>query len=563
MNIRFLVLLLLFFMNLSSAQNLVPFNWEFSYKKDAVFTEISNVNLLLSWERQGLSYLSPSGKLSTKFKISQTNEKVNYVLDVCLILDVQEIYINGFYIGGSISNEFMWSANPKYKVTKFIIPNEALLIGQQNTIEINCANFSYTGGKSQNSVRLYAEGEMDNSTIEINFNSKNHLFEKSSDVLFDLNTKLNSNAELDIFIRNDYADTLFVKKVNLKRNTKLFRVDLSKENFTPGFYEVIVNLKDTGYNGALSWFTVNPTEIKSTSKQPADFNDFWNTARAELNTIAPSFKIQKIDSLCTSKRDGFIVEMNSVNNLTIRGYYFVPKQKGKYPALLNLPGYGYGFENLDEFLAVEDDVIELALCVRGHGISDEIFDNKKENPGFFGHQICDKEKSAYRQIYMDCLRAVEFLVSREEVDTSKIGVLGSSQGGGLALMTAGLASKHISACAYFDPFPTDLQNHIQIRKLINVEIEGFLKFYKNSCDFETAIKNLNYLDTMHFSKMIRCPTLYITGLMDDDCPSRIGFSAYNTIKSQKRFKIFPNDSHIGETGTKKEMMNFFKEQFEF
>lgn len=561
MNLRLLVFLLLFYMNLSSAQNLLPLNWGLNFIQNDTIAK--PVNLLLSWERQGLSNLSPSGKLSTKFTIPKTNKKVNYVLAVCLLLDVQEIYINGFYIGSDFSNEFIWSANPKYKVTKFKIPKEVFLMGQENTIEINCVNFSYTGGKSHNSVQLYTEGELDNSSVEISFNSDNHLFEKASDILFDLKTKLNSSAELDIFIRNDFTDTLFVKKVHLKKDTKLCQIDVSNENFSPGFYEVIVNLKDKGYSGDVSWFTVNPTKIKNTSNQPADFNQFWEVAMLELKTIAPNFKVQKVDSLCTSKRDGFIVEMNSINNLTIRGYYFVPKQKGKYPVLLNLPGYGYGFENLDDFLVVDEDVIELALCVRGHGISDKIVDDKTENPGFFGDQICDKEKSAYRQIYMDCLRAVEFLVSREEVDTSKIGVLGSSQGGGLALMTAGLASKHISACAYFDPFPTDLQNHIQIRKLINVEIEGFLKFYKNSCDFETVIKNLNYIDTMHFSKMIKCPSLYITGLMDDDCPSRIGFSAYNTIKSQKRFKIFPNDSHIGETGTKKEMMNFFKEQFEF
>ena len=563
MKFRYLVLLLLFFINLGSAQNLIPLNWEFSVQKPSVFPVQRNVNLLLSWERQGLSYLTPSGKLSTKFKVPKANENANYILEVCLLLDIEEIYINGFYIGGDISNEFMWSANPDYKVTKFKIPVEVLLIGEQNTIEINCTNFSYTGGKSHNSVKLYSEGEIDNSIVEINFNSKNHLFENSSDVLFDVNTNLNTDSELDICIRNDFADTLFVKKVNLKKGTKLFRVDVTQENLESGFYEVIVNLKDAGFNGAVSWFLVNPTKRINTSKQPADFNQFWDTAIAELSTITPNFKVKKVDSLCTSKRDGFIVEMNSINNLTIRGYYFVPKQKGKYPAILNLPGYGYGFENLDEFLAVDENVIELALCVRGHGISDKIVEDKLENPGFFGYNICNKEESAYRQIYMDCIRAVDFLISRAEVDTSKIGVLGSSQGGGLALMTAGLASKNISACAYFDPFPTDLQNHIKIRKLIKNEIDGFLKFYKNVCDFETAMNNLNYIDTMYFSKMIKCPTLYITGLMDDDCPSRIGFSAYNNINSEKSYKIFPNDSHIGETGTRKEMMAFFKEQFEF
>ena len=565
MRIKFIILNLFFLaVTLKGvSQSLMPLNWKLDLKKDSIIKESHPVNLLLSWERQGLSYLSPSGALSTSFYIPEMTMPSNFTLEFNLLLDVHEIYINGFHIGGDVPAKFIWSPTPKYETNKLIVPKKYLNFGKKNTIIINCSNFSYTGGKSHNKVLLYSGNKSFESKIDVLFTPKDHLFLNSDDVTFNLNTDTNSDGTLNLLIRNDYLDTLFIKEINLKKGIRSHHIDLKKEKLPPGFYEVIASLKTEGYAGTVDWFTVAPTKIKKSSVAPVGFNEFWNNAMDELNTIAPQFKMTKVDSLCTSKRNGYVVEMQSIGDVTIRGYYFVPKQKTSYAAILNLPGYGYGFEYLDEFLKNDENVIELAICVRGHGISKDAFNTEFPVPGFIGYNICDKENTVYRQIYMDCIRALEFLLSREEVDKSKIGVLGGSQGGGLTIMTAGLASEHIAACAYFDPFPTDLKNHIKIRTLIKDEVKSYLEYYNDACSFDQAITTLDFLDTKYFAKKIKCPTFYVTGLLDDDCPSRLGFSVFNEISAQKQFKIFPKDSHIGESNNKKDMMLFFKNQFGF
>lgn len=565
MKIKYILLYLIFCATELNcvAQNLIPLDWNLSFERDSVINGSHTVNLLLSWERQGFSYFHSSGKLSTNFYIPKTEAHTDFTLEVNLLLDVHDIYINGHYIGGNFSTKFIWSATPNYETKKFIIPWKYLNFGQENTIVINCSNFSYTGGKSHNQVSLYSENRLSKSKVELLFKSKEHLFVNSDEVSFNVNTHANSEGYLNLLIRNDYQDTLFVKQVHLSNGEQSHQINLKNEKLPSGFYEIIASLKDKGYAGVVGWFTVSPTKIETSSTEPLGFNKFWKDAIKELSTIEPRYKTTKIDSLCTAKRDGYIVEMQSIGNVTIRGYYFIPKRKKKYAAILNLPGYGYGFEYLDEFLKVEEDVIELAICVRGHGISKDAFKTKFPIPGFFGYNICNKNSTVYRQIYMDCIRALEFLLSREEVDKSKVGVLGGSQGGGLALMTAGLAPEEVKACAYFDPFPTDLKNHIKIRTLIEDEINNCLAYYNYTCSFNNAINTLDYLDTKYFAKKIKCPTLYVTGLLDDDCPSRLGFSAYNEINTPKQFKIFPNDSHVGESNNKKEMMSFFRNQFGF
>ena len=544
------------------AQNLIPFDWQLVYNSDTVTEKSTPINLLFSWERQGVSYLKPSGNLQTTFIVPKTKKSRDYVLEITLLAHVESIHINDHYIDGDFSTDFIWSATPEYKSRKFNIPAKYLKFNQENSISIQCDNYAYTGGKNHNAVKFYADS-ISNSAINIQFETENHLFNNPSEVKFDLDIYANTKGFAEIIIENDYHETSLVKKLPVKKGQQSESINLATENLQAVFYSITAILKDNAYTGATSFFTVSPTEIQAVSNQPDGYSQYWDNALEELKTVAPKFKVERKDELSTEKRDGYIVQMQSIGDVTIYGYYFVPKKKGEFPAIINLPGYGYGFENLDEFLSVQDDVIELALCVRGHGLSAKSFETEFPAPGFFGYEICDVNKIAYRQIFMDCIRAVDFLLTRNEVDQSKIGVMGSSQGGGLTIMTAALAAEHISACAYGDPFPTDLKNHIRIRTLIQDEMNSYLNYYDNKCTFEEGINTFEFFDTKYFAKNIQCQTLYITGLADDDCPPRLGFSAFNDITAPKQFKVFPNDSHIGESNWKKEMMAFFKKQFEF
>ena len=254
--------------------------------------------------------------------------------------------------------------------------------------------------------------------------------------------------------------------------------------------------------------------------------------------------------------------MKSLGALTIRGYYFVPNTTGKHAAVLHLPGYSNGYQDLSGFMKNRENVIELALCVRGHGISADVFNPGFGIPGIWGYQLCNENEAAYRGIYMDCVRAVEFLLSRPEVDASRIGVMGGSQGGGLTLATAGLCSAEIKACSFFDPFPCDTRDHLRIRTMCNREFKNFLDYYKNECAFEDALKVQDLLDTKGFAAWIKCPVFFVTSLFDDDAPPHMGFSAYNRISAPKHFKIFPGLGHLNDK-TYGEQFQFLKNELGF
>lgn len=530
------------------AQNLLSPLWQLSHNGKS-----DSVNLLLSWERQGFSWMTGNSKLSNDFAVPGT--QAGYTLTVGLQCDVTAIYINGQRIDTVASNV----AKQRNNAT-FDIPSSCLQIKMKNKIEIEAANFYYTGGKSNNTCSIQAKDGPTTSSVALDFMRSGHLF-STPDKAIPLIATIRSPAKgsLRLIVRNDYGDTMAAMKRSVRSADTSVTFNLATYKLQPGFYECIALLENGSYVGNVTWMALSPEQITCNNPAPADFDAYWAKALSDLKAVPPGFSIHKVDSLCSATRDGYVAEMQSVEDITIRGYYFVPKGKGKYPAVLHVPGYGYGFGHRDGFKNRKEDVIELALCVRGHGISTDKFNPWKEMT-LWAYKACDKDEHVYRSIFLDCVRAVEFLLSRPEVDTTRIGVDGGSQGGGLALATAALCNNSISACAFFDPFVCDTRHQLLIRKVVKDELTSYTKYYPG-CTYDKILEVQDYVDTKNFAGRIKCPVMFSTALFDDDCPSHMGFAAYNRIRSEKSYRIHPNDSHIAESHEYDELFSFLWEQF--
>jgi cephalosporin-C deacetylase-like acetyl esterase len=321
-------------------------------------------------------------------------------------------------------------------------------------------------------------------------------------------------------------------------------------------------MSNGGYTSDVQWVALSPEKIMCENTIASRYRAYWDASLKELKRVQPEFKLIKDEKLSKESRSVYILEMKSLGGLTVRGYYFVPKTEGRHAAILHVPGYGEGYQNISDFLQNRENVVELALCVRGHGISADVFNPGFGTPGIWGYKLCSESEAAYRGIYMDCVRAVEFLLSRPEVDPARIGVMGGSQGGGLTLAAAGLCNDKIKACSFFDPFPCDTRDHLKIRTLCNRQIGSYLKYYNNECSFEDALGVQDLLDTKGFAEWIKCPVFFVTSLFDDDAPPHLGFSAYNRITSEKSYKIYPELGHLNDKAREVQML-FMKKELGF
>jgi cephalosporin-C deacetylase-like acetyl esterase len=525
------------------AQNLLPYDWNIRFLNTASVASRnakaeSEINLLLSWERQG--YFATDGDCMLTSTFNVENIRMDYILTSRLQCDIQNIRINGKIVVSDLKNQFWKDRDACTRITI----SKHLLHKGKNDITILCSALGYTGGLSHNLLTLTPVKGNNKEHLYITLATANHVC-LGDDKMINLHCTALRKATLRLRIENDFHQLQMDSVFTVTPKDTIIRLDLNKRLAKPGFYQITAVMHGVGYSGNAQWMAVRPEEISCNNKQFPEFDEYWATAKAELATIVPDFRMHKVDSLSNKgTRDVYIVEMQSLNNLTIRGYYFVPRTAGKHIAVLQVPGYGWGFENIDDLLKAKTDRIELALCVRGHGISADVFHPGFGTPGIWGYKLCNSDSVAYRGIYMDCVRAVEFLYSRKEVNNRCIGVKGGSQGGGLTLATAGLCADKIAACAYFDPFPCDTRDQLRLRTICVTELKNSLAYYNNCSSFRDMMNIQDLIDTRSFASKIQCPVLYTTALFDDDCHPHGGFAAYNLIHSNKQYKVFPNDGHI-------------------
>src|SRR5437868_325035 len=184
--------------------------------------------------------------------------------------------------------------------------------------------------------------------------------------------------------------------------------------------------------------TRRPAEqFGTTTVRPPDFDDFWAAIMAEVNAIPLNPTLEHVPMRSTAEVDVYDIGYDSLDGLRIAGWYCRPKDSylpPPYPALLIVPGY-ISEPTLPKSWA------RLGYAAVGVAPRGKLRSNGVYNPGYPGllvDGITNREQYAYRGFYVDACRAVDFLLAQPDVDSKRIGIQGSSQGGALTITTAAL-----------------------------------------------------------------------------------------------------------------------------
>jgi cephalosporin-C deacetylase len=164
-------------------------------------------------------------------------------------------------------------------------------------------------------------------------------------------------------------------------------------------------------------------------------------------------------------------------------------------------------------------------------------------PGFMTRGILDPQTYYYRRVFTDAVRAVEAARSHPAIDPQRVVVTGGSQGGGISLAVAGLVPDLAGAmpdvpflCAYrsaLEIVDSDPYN----------EIGRYCKTHRTK--IETVFNTLSYFDGVNFAARAQCSALFSAGLMDEVCPPRTVFAAYNHYAGSKQIKVYEFNHHEG------------------
>lgn len=284
-----------------------------------------------------------------------------------------------------------------------------------------------------------------------------------------------------------------------------------------------------------------PEEHQTSVVRPLDFDDFWSAIKDEVGQIPLNPSMEHIPMRSTNEVDVYEIHYDSLDNVRVAGWYCRPKEtyiKPPYPALLIVPGY------------VSEPTLTKSWAKMGYaavGVAPrgKLRSNNQFNPGYpnlLTNNIIDRNTYSYRGFYIDAARSVDFALSRPEVDPSRIGVHGSSQGGALTITTSSLRNDVITCGAAGAPY---LCGYMDCAGLTHSypyeEINDYLRMHP---DHEQQVREtLNYFDGINFAPQIKAPMLVYIGMEDDVVPPETGYDLVKAMNCPTELIATPRCAH--------------------
>lgn len=287
-------------------------------------------------------------------------------------------------------------------------------------------------------------------------------------------------------------------------------------------------------------------------QESADFDAFWQTTLTETRQHPLAAQFEPVDyGLATV--DMFDVTFCGYGGQPVKGWFLLPRQRlGKLPCVVEFIGYGggRGFPT-DWLLWSSAGYAHLVMDTRGQGSNwrkGDTADSQPDGssphyPGFMTLGVFSPHTYYYRRVFADAVRAVETARSHPAVDSSRMAVLGGSQGGGISLAVAGLDSA-VSVCLPDVPFLCHYRRATEITDAHPYrEISAFCQSHRDKVD--TIFNTLSYFDGVNFATRSQATALFSVGLMDEICPPSTVFAAYNHYAGPKKIQVYTYNHHEG------------------
>ena len=343
-------------------------------------------------------------------------------------------------------------------------------------------------------------------------------------------------------------------KVRLKGGRAVVDMGTMK---TPGFLDLrlTARLDNQKYEHHVK-VGFSPEQLKPYTKNPADFDAFWQKAlekaRKEVSSERLEVSRTRADEYCTAETDMYLLKIKTDQQHSIYAYLSMPKEAAhgqssdrRFPIVLCPPGAGVKTikEPMRNLYYAKNGLIRLEMEI--HGLNPtmtaeqfkEISSAFDRENGYLSNGLDNKDNYYMKHVYVACVRALDYLCSLPEWDGKNVFVQGGSQGGALALITAGI-DRRVTACVANHPALSDMAGYLAKRA------GGYPHFNKqNSMLTPQKVETLAYYDVVNFARRITCPVYMTWGYNDNVCPPTTSYIVWNLITAPKEPLITPVNEH--------------------
>ena len=290
-------------------------------------------------------------------------------------------------------------------------------------------------------------------------------------------------------------------------------------------------------------------EYQGVNPRPGDHDAYWQRALGLMRAQGTGFELIEADFKAPAV-DCFDLYFTGVGGARVHAKLLRPKViSGKLPAVLQFHGYTGNCGDWSSKLAYASHMVVAALDARGQGGLSEDAGRVKGNT-HQGHIIRgldepDPDRLLFRDIFLDTAQLARIVMAMPEVDETRVGAMGGSQGGALTLSCAALEPRVARAAPVF-PFLCDYKRvwDMDLDKGAYAELRTYFRLF-DPCHrrADHVFEKLGYIDIQFLAPRIKAKVLMGTGLIDEICPPSSQFAAYNKITSEKEVVFYPDFGH--------------------
>ena len=289
----------------------------------------------------------------------------------------------------------------------------------------------------------------------------------------------------------------------------------------------------------------DPEKIRPGFQEPADFQQFWDAALAELAKVPVKAKRKEVDvpKNVQGKFQCWDVQVDCAGGVPVSGYLTMPVKAvpKSLPAVVSYHGAGV-YSSWKSFTGGA-----IHFNINAHGIENgrekEFYRKlaKTELADYRSRNAADRDKFYFRNMFLRVKRSLDYVKTLPEYDGRTLIVTGSSQGGAQAIAAAGLDPDVVlmQACV---PAMCDHGGGLAGRM---AGWPKLLKIRDGKIRNPELEKSLPYYDMAFFARRIRGEAFFTVGLIDRTCCPDSVFAAFNLIPGRKTIWTMPDQGHVG------------------
>jgi cephalosporin-C deacetylase-like acetyl esterase len=352
------------------------------------------------------------------------------------------------------------------------------------------------------------------------------------------NREAAADQRLEYTVSNDGTGKVVTGELKAGREPATVKVPATQ----PGILRIeVTGDADGKKTTAVAGAAVDPEKLRPSMDAPSGFDSFWQKQLSRLAAEPAHATTTPVNSPDPTV-EAVDLQITCPGGMPVSAYYAKPKgaKPKSLPAILYPHSAGVRSSDLPH--AVHGARMG-AICidVNAHGIPNgrpASFYADLQNgdlKGYAGRNPEDPEGFYFNGMFLRLMRAMEFLTTQPEWDGKTLVVAGSSQGGGQAIVAAGLDPRVTLICAsvpalcdhtgFVNGGPTGWPHHL------------------GTGSSAKAVEVARYYDAVNFARRARCESLLTVGLVDRTCPPTTVFSAYNVLPETKRIIIEPAMGH--------------------